>query len=837
MYSDAVAYVFMKLRRQGMKTIRTLFRPIKLCLTSSSLNAFDSKLCKVQIQQKLYEKALSNVCSIFVNKFPAIIMRKTLLFFCFLLAINTITAQTNQLWKGYFSYNEIKDISQSNTRFFAASENALFSKHLQTNVLKTTNTVDGLSGQTITAIHHSPSLNKTLIGYDNGLIIIVNEQDGTTLNVVDIINKQLPPQLKKVNHFSEYNGIIYISCDFGIVQYNLATLGFGDTYFIGIGIPEIVIEQTAVFNNYIYAATATQGIKRADVNNPNLIDATQWSTVSSGNFIGITSFGTELVALSSSGQLSRYNGNTFSFLASVASANDIRSAADNLIVTSPSRVYLYNQNLANTLQINSSQIIDFTPYFTCATVIGNTIYMGTNADGVFTTSLSNSSTFENIKPDGPLRNNIFSINTASANTWVTYGDYTGNYDPYPLSKYGLSRYTNESWVNIFYEDLKPPNGEASDLVRVTVNPSNPNQIYVSSFFNGLLKIENDELVEIYNKTNSTLEPIFPNDPPTDNIRIEQSAFDRQGNLWMTNGIVKKGLKVLLANGSWQEYSLEGILNNYMEDRQGRLVIDRNNTKWFVTYANGVVGFNENGNVFKKITMGSDSGNLPIEDARSLAIDNRNQLWIGTRKGLRVLPSVDRFLSDDNLTTNAIIILDEDVAQELLYEQFITDIAVDGANNKWIGTADAGVFMVSPNGQETKYIFNTSNSPLPSNVINDIEINGTTGEVFIATSKGMVSFKATSTKAVDDLSNVIVYPNPVRPEFVGTVKITGLLNRATVKITDIGGNLVYETTSEGGTIEWDTTAFGKYRVASGVYMIFISSSDGLETKVKKVMIIR
>src|SRR5690606_6340913 len=144
-----------------------------------------------------------------------------------------------------------------------------------------------------------------------------------------------------------------------------------------------------------------------------------------------------------------------------------------------------------------------------------------------------------------------------------------------------------------------------------------------------------------------------------NIRVEQSAFDSQGNLWMTNGLVANGLKVRLANGNWQEHSLEGILDDYRYDRLGRMVIDKNDTKWFVTYANGVVGFNEDGNIYKKIVMGADSGNLPIEDARSIAIDNRNQLWIGTRKGLRVLSSVDRFFSDDQLTTNPIIILEED----------------------------------------------------------------------------------------------------------------------------------------------------------------------------------
>ncbi|MNY70659.1 hypothetical protein D3C86_2088390 [compost metagenome] len=83
----------------------------------------------------------------------------------------------------------------------------------------------------------------------------------------------------------------------------------------------------------------------------------------------------------------------------------------------------------------------------------------------------------------------------------------------------------------------------------------------------------------------------------------------------------------------------------------------------------------------------------------------------------------------------------------------------------------------------------------------------------------------------------VYPNPVRPTYTGTVKVAGLIDKANVKITDIEGNLVYEVISSGGTIEWDTTAFGKYRVASGVYMIFVSAQDGGETKVKKVMIIR
>jgi hypothetical protein len=190
-----------------------------------------------------------------------------------------------------------------------------------------------------------------------------------------------------------------------------------------------------------------------------------------------------------------------------------------------------------------------------------------------------------------------------------------------------------------------------------------------------------------------------------------------------------------------------------------------------------------------------------------------------------------------LTATNIVIQEGDLAQELFYQQTIQDIYVDGSNNKWVSIADAGVFQVSSNGQRTLHRFTKENSPLPSNNVLDIEIDEVSGEVFFATDKGTVSFLGSSTKGSDNLENAYVYPNPVRPEYTGTVKIAGLMDKVNLKITDIEGNLVFETTSQGGTVEWDTTAFGKYKVASGVYMIFISSNDAAETTVKKIMIIR
>ncbi|WP_418264323.1 T9SS type A sorting domain-containing protein [Flavobacterium faecale] len=760
-------------------------------------------------------------------------MKKIIVSFLLLFVTQISFSQSNSSWKGYFSYNEIKDLSVSANSVFAASENALFSKNTITNEIKTTTTIDGLSGETISAIYYSPTLNKTLIGYQNGLLTVLNEGDGKILKVVDIFNKQLPSDKKKINHFMEYQGIIYISCGFGIVQFNLNTMLFGDTYFIGDNGSELNITQTAIFNGFIYAATANS-IKRADVSNKNLIDFNQWATLASGSWTGIESFDTELIAVTSTGSIHKYSNNSFINSSNVnQSVNDMRSSGDYLLITTPTTVYIYNRQLVLIRQISNAQLLTTASVFNCASVLGDNVYVGTKEQGLFVTPIVVSAQVENITPTGPSRNNIFAFDVTPNVLWASYGDYSGNYNPYPLDAYGVSKFTNSGWLNIPYEQLLG----ALSLSRVIINPNKESEIYFGASFSGLLKVVDDKPIILYNNTNSDLEQItfIPN--YFNDVRINGGAFDKTGNLWVNNSLVEKGLKVLYPNGTWKSYSTKSIVTNSNFSSFGRINIDKFGTKWIASSDDGIIGFNEDGNIFKKITIGSEKGNLPIYDGRVATPDNNNQLWIGTTKGLRVLSNINDFKTEGQLTTKPIIILEDGLAQELLYEQFITDIVVDGANNKWIATSDSGLFLVSPDGQKTIYHFTTENSPLPSNSINDLAIRGNTGEVFIATTKGMVSFSGTATKASSDLNNAYVYPNPVRPGYQGTVKVSGLIDQANVKITDVEGNLVFETTSEGGTIEWDTTAFGKYKVASGVYMIFIAGEDGVETKVKKVMIIR
>ena len=112
-----------------------------------------------------------------------------------------------------------------------------------------------------------------------------------------------------------------------------------------------------------------------------------------------------------------------------------------------------------------------------------------------------------------------------------------------------------------------------------------------------------------------------------------------------------------------------------------------------------------------------------------------------------------------------------------------------------------------------------------------------GNVYFATDKGIISYKGTASKGGDTNSNVIVYPNPVRPEYKGAVGIKGLVNNALVKITTTNGDFVTHLRAEGGQAIWDCNDINGRKVEPGIYLIFVSDSTGKETFATKVLIMR
>ncbi|OYU83718.1 MAG: ABC transporter substrate-binding protein [Flavobacterium sp. BFFFF2] len=760
----------------------------------------------------------------------------------FLLMIQVGLAQENTQWEGHYSYHNVQDIAVTNKAIYGSCENSFFTKSLINGSVKTTSTIQGISGEFLSCFYYSETYKLFLLGYENGLMVVVNETTGKVIKLVDIINKSIPSNIKKINHFLEYNNQIFLSCDFGVVQFNPSTLVFGDTYFMGPTGQEIKVLQTAVVSGKLYAATQNYGIRWGDLSSPFLNDFNQWQTLDSGVWRGVVNLNNNLIGWNSNQQLYRYQaGGWISFYSLPEAGVQIKTQASLLTAVTPNHVLVFGSNFIRQLDYTYTPTGTDPLTFNCAVTDGQTLYVGTQESGILQTPLGNSGRVEFILPDGPVRNKIFRMKKSSTALWVLYGAYNRTYNPYDpprgLGQFPISLYKNTSWSKLPYDGLLG----AKSLSNLVFNPKNENQVWVASYFSGLLKMENEQATKLYNQANTApngLETlVIAGNPTYVDIRVNGPAWDKNNNLWMSNNMIDKSIKVLRSSGQWQSYSVTSVFSDARDVSYGSLVVDKNNTKWIPTDRNGVLAFNENYNNKYMVIKNDETGNLPDGDVRCVAIDQKNQLWIGSTRGVRVLSSVDQFLSQNELKTRAIIIVEDGLAQELLYQQFVTDICVDGSNKKWIGTADTGLYYISADGQQTIYHFTVDNSPLPSNTIVDVEIDAINGTVFVATDRGMVSFKGIATTASSTLANVYIYPNPVRPDYEGTVKICNLTDKATVKITDIEGNLVFETTSAGGTIEWDTMAFGKYKVSSGVYVVFVSAADGSDTTVKKVMIVR
>ena len=741
-------------------------------------------------------------------------------------------------WTGYFSYVSIKSISQGNDKIYAAAENAIFTYDLSTEEISSISTINGLSGNPISTAYYSENNGLYVIGYENGLIEIVIDGEDNVLKVVDILDKTtIPPNMKTINHFNEYNGRLYISTGFGISVYNLESLEFGDTYFIGDLGSQINITQTTVQGDLIYASSSENGIKSALVADENIIDYQQWATVIGGGYKGIQSLGVELYAVNNSNTILKFDLDVGflqidTFLSPVV---DFRAFSGVLTITTKSSIHTFSEGYVLINEVTS--LFEYDYLLQAGYAFNNSFYLGTTDLGMLIVPFNVNRALQ-VLPEGPLYNQPFTIEASPGKLWVAFGDVDLTFNPYPLTRKGISNYRNESWTNIKYDSLRDLLGveDVNDLVFVKSNPNNPNETYMSSYQKGLLKIKNQDPTILYNETNSPLE--IPGGNEALGIRLYGSDFDKQDNFWFVQSRIDKGLIKLTPEGQFQTIDISNIINAEDELALGKLVVSREGYVFFGAVSSGLVGYNPTTNEFNKIGEDLGNGNLPSTDIKALAFDNQNRLWIGTRKGLRVLYSARNFFeSGADIDSQPIIILDDGVPQELLFLQSITDIEVDGSNNKWVSTATSGVFYLSSNGQETLLRFTSANSPLPSDTVLDISIDDADGTVYFATKDGLVAYDGTSTAPGEDLESVYAYPNPVRPNYFGNVTIDGLTAKANVKITDITGNLVFETTSQGGSVEWDTTAFGKYKVASGVYLVLITSDDNLLTKVAKIMIIR
>jgi len=543
-------------------------------------------------------------------------------------------------WEDFYSYNNVKDFIKINSTIYAIVDNAAFIYDLNTNEIQKISSIHGLSGKETSSIFYSTSTDRFVIGYESGLIEIIDDKGKIT--IANDIERLDITGLKQINHISEFEDNLYLSTPFGIVQYDIVNLNFGDTYYIDENSSAVFVNQTAILQNIIYVATK-KGIYSADLTNPNLIDFNNWTQPQGdlrGEFSSISIFNNDVMT-SQSNSLYRLTGSNNLGLIDTYPETiiNMNSSTQFLTVASSSFAYVLNTAWVRIYVAAQSDTYPFSLNTAYADEEG--LNLGTTTFGILKNNFIGSD-YTEIHPNGPTSNLVFSITADNNNLWVVYGGYNASYAP--LSKrLGYSHFNgnleeNKEWINTPYNSDFP----ALDLAHVTIDPENENKVYISSWNSGILVVQDDEPVVLWNESNSDLEDLFPEGSPNSSIRINGSAFDNQGNFWVTNSWVDNRIKKLNRNGRGSSFSLHPYFDE-PEFGLNELVIDKVGSIWIGSRRNGALVFNESGNQRKALKTEVTKGSLPDLNVRTLVVDRNNRIWIGTQKGLVVFQILKEFL--------------------------------------------------------------------------------------------------------------------------------------------------------------------------------------------------
>ncbi|GHT80036.1 ABC transporter substrate-binding protein [Bacteroidia bacterium] len=685
-------------------------------------------------------------------------------------------------WHSHLSHNEGVQLLEVDGQLVYASTAGIVFPQSETELTK----VAGLSDVGISALHYDAQKNVFLVGYNNGNIEIVPCSVVSTLSssqnlfINDIKNDERL-QYKKINRFvSDNTSGCFAATDFGIVEIDVEKGEIKNNFTIHPEGAMLAVQDLVRLGEWWVAAT-DRGIFYCVAHHPQWYYFGNWQqTQSDIGFSSLAVHNDTLFALRNNGELLK----TVDLQVFTAVQNNVTmicKESGNLWMASDT--HLYN--------VTTSQIFDLQEIVPqCVITSENTLFVADKQKGL---QAYNSGVFA-AQITGKLPSNeVLHLAENNGEIWA-------------VGKGFIAQRQQTEW-NFELDSV------INDPVRLCFNPAAPAQIYVAT---------SSQIIEFQSLIASSVVWKGSN--------ISAMDFSAAGELLVGCSQSASPLHLRTIDGTWTQPAATALtMRNINAIKHSR------NTFYGITDENPSQIFSFSSHsaqvTCNPVVLRNDYLVTPTT-AYTLLADRSGEIWMGTNKGVAAYSASN---IEQGRKVQVVSDMPEYAAYLLEYET-VTTIAIDGGNRKWLGTAGAGVFLQSADGTESLQAFNESNSPLPSNYILSIAANSVTGEVLIATDKGVVGFTADATAGAESFSAVKIYPNPVRPQSQW-VTMTGLVEDAAVKITDATGRLVYNGTASGGTLTWDLQHWRGGKVTTGVYFVFMLNADGSQQQVGKLLIVK
>ncbi|MDQ3190631.1 MAG: T9SS type A sorting domain-containing protein [Bacteroidota bacterium] len=744
-------------------------------------------------------------------------------------------------WRDHLNYSQAFAVAEGGGKVYCAAQLSLFSYDKADGSIQRLSKINGLSDIGFETIAYNKKSEALLIVYSNSNLDIL--KGNRIINLADIRRSNVLGD-KRIYGVTFKEDLAYLATGFGIVVVDMSKEEIKDTYYYRKA-GSIKTNKVIVDNTYLYAATDS-GIFQAKLNSPNLSDFNSWSKRID---LPDTSASYKSMALLNDSILVIVKASTTFNNDSIFYFKDNNwqyfDKGDNHTVysieTHKNLLLITNYNGSAVFNLDGQREFFISDYYTDIQV--NPKHMIRDEQDIYWIAdfgqglirVKDNEDFSLIKPKGPASNNINHLAASKNDVWIAAGSRSDSWAS-TYSVDDISILSDQEW------NILPPfaldGNKVFDVLNITVNPQNSKQVFASTWSKGLLEITNQSISNVYSSENSTLENLYL-DPNFYKVNISSSAYDKDNNIWVTNWGAYKPLSVKKADGTWKSFEIPGKV---VGDFIGQVIISQSNHKWIVyPRGGGILVYDDNNTIDdpsddRTVTLTAETGKggLPSNSINSIASDHDGKIWVGTENGVAVFFNPEAVFGEGNFDAQQIKIQQEGNIQLLLEKETVSAITIDGANRKWFGTLDGGVYLMSADGTQQIESFNINNSPLFSNSVRAITITND-GEVFFGTDRGLISYRGTASEGVTSFNKVYAYPNPVRPDYEGVIAIKGLVKDVDVKITDISGNLVYETKALGGQAIWDGKTLRGTKARSGIYLVFCSDQDGEKTIVTKILV--
>lgn len=749
-------------------------------------------------------------------------------------------------WESHLPYNDALALATDGKVLYTIGTQAFFTYDPGGNNQPVPySKVEGMSDIGMQQIGYDDATATVILVYANGNIDLF--KNNTFYNIPDLKIKTISGSKTIFQIYTE-NGTAYLSSALGILALDITNQTLA-TYQFSLNNLAIPVNSFTGNKNYFYAATGI-GLFRIPKNSSQIQNFMAWEQVDSNTYTNITNVNGSLF-LSTSNSVYTYANGFLQLLYSVYDTTHHTTLKH--IDAGLSRLFIseYDDSTftghIKTMDLSYNLLDSFVYVGNPAQVVqrpDSSIWIADRFFGLMKKTpskpLDSLSTPARYIPIGPNSQTSFDIYANNKKIWVAHGGYDDKYFA-TNSQSGISNLANGKWKVYPGSSFTSASDNLStmkDFIALANDETN-GVLYAASYLNGLLTMKEDGSSYQITDLNSVFEPTFQLSNGAAARQLVGLALDNStGNLWVSQIQTPHQLFAKTPDGTWYKFTAPGVING------GPLVIDDNGQIWFISInsdnGGGVAVYNTNGtlndptdDVSYHLTTGVGSGNLPSNNVLCIAKDKNNDIWVGTDNGIAIISNCYISKQSQGCDANIPIVQYDQYAGYLFAGSSVLTIAVDGANRKWVGT-DEGIWLLSSDASKIIYRFTVDNSPLPSNSVQKISIDKVTGDVYIGTDMGLISFHGTATEGGTSNQNVQVFPNPVKSGFTGTIAIKGLAANADVRITDIDGQLVFRTTALGGQAVWNGLDYKGHRPQTGVYLFFVSSSDGSQTYSGKII---